>query len=291
MCRRGWLAVVISCTAHGLLVFGVVLLCAALRSSPESPKPDANRVIDAPDDYGSISISLEEESVKQAPISIRPQAVPPKERDDLPAPKAIAVQSNSTEPQVKQDPGVVQAGYQKPGVVPLHGKMTSAGASIVYVLDQSGSMARDGKLKHAIATLKASLRQLGPDVRFQIVVYDSKPTILRIDGRRELAAASDVNRAEVDALLAEIIGEGSSRHCDGLIAGLGLHPDVLFLLTDADELSPAEVARCKRWNRKGTAIHAAIFGKPKTEHVSLRELTGPDRLHHVEPPDTERSRR
>jgi hypothetical protein len=99
-----------------------------------------------------------------------------------------------------------------------------------------------------------------------------------------LAAASDANRAEVDALLAEIIGEGSSRHCDGLITGLGLHPDVLILLTDADELSPAEVARCKQWNRKGTAIHAVVFGK-MNGISSLRALTGPERLQHVEPLD------
>jgi hypothetical protein len=273
----------VSLTGHGLLVFGVVQLCAALRRLPDSPKPVVNSIIEPPADYCSVSISLGDEPRKRTPAPVRSKTDPPKQRDELPEPKAVQVQRNSVGPPAKDDPGVVQPSHNTSGVLHLHGRLTRAGASIVYVLDQSGSMARDGKLKQALAMLKASLAQLGPDVRFQIVVYDSKPAILRIGGSRELVGASEANLAQADALLSEIIGEGSSRHCDGLIAGLGLHPEVLILLTDADELSTSEVNRCKLWNRKATAIHAFIFGESEGIESSLRELTGPERLHHVEP--------
>jgi hypothetical protein len=284
MSKRGWLAWVISLTGHALLVVCVVQLSAALPSSPDTPKADVNRVIDAPGEYCSISISFDDDPPKSAPTPIRQKADPPKKQLEQPAPKSSQIHDNQVESKVKDDPGatgLVQAGHRAPGAMPLDGKLTRPGASIVYVLDQSGSMVRDGNLKRAIAMLKASLGQLGSDVRFQVVVYDSKSTIMRINGSRELVMASESNRKQADTLLDEIIGEGSSRHVEGLITGLGLHPDILILLTDADELSRADVARCKQWNRKGTAIHAIVLGKAATGNSSLQELTGSERLHHI----------
>src|SRR5262245_50761803 len=51
------------------------------------------------------------------------------------------------------------------GPKPIHGKLR-AGQTVVYVLDRSMSMGVDGLMSRAVASLKASLDQLGPDVRF-----------------------------------------------------------------------------------------------------------------------------
>ncbi len=285
MTRRCWLAWAVSLAGHGAIVLGIAQLCAFRQHSQTSPKVAVNRVIAPPEQYCSISVSFAEEPSKPNPTPSQPKADPPKQRDNPPAPKSISNQSSPAAPIAKDNPGpsgLVQTGHHATGVAPLHGRIDSRGTSIVYVIDQSASMARGGKLKNAIAMLKASLRQLGPEVRFQIVTYDSVAMIARIGGSSQLVEAGDANIVQAESLLDAVVGEGSSRHADGLIAGLGLHPSVLILLTDADELSPAQIARIKLWNRHGTAIHAVILGDGKpSRSSSLRELTGPDRLHFV----------
>lgn len=275
MSKRGKLAWAVSIGGHTLLVLGIIRLCAFLQGSPNPPKAVVNLVIDNPYDGISVSVCFEEAPTQKLEPSKRPK------RDDPPAPKNLAdTNANASNSNNNSNPGgVVQAEHRTPGAIPLHGKITRSGASIVYVLDRSGSMARDGKLQKAIAMLKASLRQLGPDVRFQIVSYDSRPTVYRIAGRVDLALANDANIAQAEAILNDEIGEGSSRHVEGLIAGLGLRPDMLILLTDGDDLSPDDVKRIRNWNKKGTEIHAIVLGNPGADHSSLRALTGAERLH------------
>lgn len=285
MSKRMWLAWVVSLAGHGLLVFGIVQLCAFLRSSPDSSKPTVNRVIDAPPEYANISVSFGEEASKPEhapePQQVKPVYPTPKEPVESPIANPATPPKNHNH-QGTEAPTVVQAGHREFGIAPLHSKITRPGMSIVYVLDQSGSMAREGKLRRAIAMLRASLRQLGPDVRFQIVAYDSKPAVFRIGGTSDLVSANMENIAKAEAILEQVVGEGSSRHCDGLMTGIGLHPDVLILLTDADELMPHEVKRLKDWNRKGTSIHAVLFGTRSDDgESSLRQLAGANRVHSI----------
>ena len=287
MTKRGWLAWAVSLAGHGLLVFGVCRYFVFAPHSPVSPKP-VNRVIEAPIDYGSVSISFVEELKPSEPVSnsqtVAAPVQSPEKRDGAPRSMANRNQGNPIEPRPEQGPqpsGLAQPGHPVPGVAPLHGKIAQPGTSIVYVLDVSGSMARERKLQRAIGMLKASLRQLGPDVRFQVVTYDSQATISRIGGSSELVKASEASLTQADAILDRLIGEGSSRHVEGLIAGLGLHSDVLILLTDADELLPTDMTRIKQWNKKGTAIHAVLFGTASVGKSPLQDVVGKDRLHYL----------
>jgi len=54
---------------------------------------------------------------------------------------------------------------------------------------------------------------------------------------------------------------GGTRHREALELALGMRPDALFLLTDADEpsLAPSELDAIRRRNR-GTSIHTIEFG-------------------------------
>src|SRR5262249_55239124 len=149
------------------------------------------------------------------------------------------------------------------------------GFSIVYVLDRSGSMGRDRKLNHAIDSLRSSLRQLASDVRFQIVAYDSRADVLRIGHSTDLVFASPANIEDAQEQLQALNGEGSSRHLEGLRTGLSMQPDLLILITDADDLTAKEVQQVKKWNARGTSIHAVLVGSSGESAASLQELAGP----------------
>jgi hypothetical protein len=143
-------------------------------------------------------------------------------------------------------------------------------------------MGQAKKLTHAVGLLKSSLRQLGPGVRFQIVTYDSQAVVARLAGAVDLVLASASTIAQAETILDDLSGEGSSRHAEGLKAGLGLHPDLLILLSDAGDLSAADVKHIKQWNQKGTVIHAVLLGPAEGTNVALlSELTGPGRVHFV----------
>ena len=134
------------------------------------------------------------------------------------------------------------------------------GRAVVYVIDHSASMGRDGKLARAIECVRLSLRELAPDVQFGIVVYHSTAEVLPISGAGDLVAASAANIAAAEVLLRQIAAEGSSRHLEGLRKGLYLQPDELFLLTDADDLSADQIRIVSEFNHNRTAIHPVLFG-------------------------------
>lgn len=278
---QGLLALAISVVGHVLLVTAVLHICQITRYSPAAADRPVDLSVVKPNDYPALSLRLVDppprpSQAKAAPV---PDVAKPVVESTKPGPRA---EIPNASPKGNQPPGT---GSAPAGPSPLHGKLTKAGLSIVYVLDCSGSMGRDRKLAHGVAVLKASLQQLGPDVRFQIVVYDSRASIFQIGRSMELVAASQANIVDAVGHLDDLTGEGSSRHAEGLRMGLGLHPDVLILVTDADELSTQDVKLIKKWNQKGTTIHAVLIGSPVGEDATaLREVTGPGRVHFVSLP-------
>jgi len=170
----------------------------------------------------------------------------------------------------------------RPGVSPFHGPATRSGLSVVYVLDASGSMGQEGKLALAIEMLKASLLQLGPDVLFQIVVFDSRARILRIGGRLEKIHASAAHIAEAEALLDREQGEGSSRHIEGLDAAMRLHPDILFLISDTGEIPSGDLKKFSQWKRDNLKMHTILISQPSVSRPD--ELAALSQIHIVAPP-------
>lgn len=138
------------------------------------------------------------------------------------------------------------------------------GSKFVYVLDRSGSMGGgSGKaLAAAKGQLLASLDKLDTVHQFQIVFYNERPRVFNPTGQPgRLAFGTDQNRAEVRRFIDTIAPDGGTAHEDALVLAIRLHPDIIFLLTDADDpqLTSRQLARIERLS-PGIIIHTVEFG-------------------------------
>jgi hypothetical protein len=142
--------------------------------------------------------------------------------------------------------------------------VTGEGTKFVFVFDRSGSMAgyNGAPLRAAKGELIRSLEHLEPVHQFQIIFYNEQPQILRPDaGQPRLIWGDDAGIVAARRFVEQISASGGTHHLDALKLALGMAPDVIFFLTDADEprLTDAELRRVHGWNRH-TAIHAIEFG-------------------------------
>jgi fructose-specific component phosphotransferase system IIB-like protein len=137
--------------------------------------------------------------------------------------------------------------------------------SVVYVLDRSVSMGIDRKLDFARRELIASLRRLSPAVRFQIVDYNDSAETLVVDGQRDLLPAEPTIVAKAVWFLQALEAAGTTNHLAALRRGLDLHPDVLYLLTDADDLKPEMIAAITQRNQR-TVIHTIELTRLRAPH-------------------------
>jgi hypothetical protein len=115
-------------------------------------------------------------------------------------------------------------------------------------------MGIDRKLDFARGELISSLRQLPPTVRFQVIDYNEYAETLVVDGQRGLLPAAPDIVAKAIALLQALHASGNTNHLAALRNGIDLHPDVLYFLTDADDLRPEEVSLITRRNQQ-TVLH------------------------------------
>jgi von Willebrand factor type A domain len=141
------------------------------------------------------------------------------------------------------------------GATPFHGKV-KAGKTIVYILDRSASMGPDDLLGRAIASLNASLAQLGPDGRFQIVAYNGGTALFS----REPVLATPANVVRAGEWLQELTAEGRSDHRAGFREALACRPNAVFLLTDADDLEESDVRGIRLMMRAPVYLQAVVFG-------------------------------
>jgi hypothetical protein len=251
--RRGLRrAIAASVGLHLLIALAVVL---AVRSTPETierhgidTRADDVAVIMSADER-SIPITFEATKPPPAEPPAEPPAAPPALSQAEPArtPHATAVPNALTAdilnrirrptahrpPSPTSDPNVKPAGATP--APPIHGAMTP-GKTVVYVLDCSGSMGEFGKLAVARAALAATLRQQPGEVRFQVVAYNTTARAL-LPGA--CVPASAANRDAAEGELAKLVAVGRSNHAEAVRLALTLRPDIVVLLTDAEELSAA----------------------------------------------------
>jgi hypothetical protein len=135
-------------------------------------------------------------------------------------------------------------------------QVPAQGRSVVYVIDRSSSMGAGGRLALARRELLASLGRLRPPVCFQIIAYNRHPEALRVAGRVELLLATEENKQLAARFLAELVAEGSTEHGQALDQAVALRPDVIYFLTDADDLKREEVRALTQLNRGRCTIHA-----------------------------------
>ena len=111
---------------------------------------------------------------------------------------------------------------------------------VVFLLDRSCSMGLADALDHAKTELTSALNALPPETSFRVLVYNSTAWPLGkvspglLPSSRENIA---VVRQQLDALLAS----GITRHLEAMKAAVLLQPDLIILLTDADDLSTDDV--------------------------------------------------
>jgi hypothetical protein len=136
---------------------------------------------------------------------------------------------------------------------PLFSLPATAG-SVVYVIDRSVSMGLDRKLDFARRELIASLRRLPRSVRFQVIAYNNSAETLFLDGRGDLLPSEPSIIEKAVAHVRALEAAGPSNHFAALRCGLDLRPDVLYFLTDADNLKPEVITAITQRN-KATVIH------------------------------------
>lgn len=158
-------------------------------------------------------------------------------------------------PAPPREPDVRPAGATgvKAGATPaMHGAL-KPGQTVVYVLDCSGSMGAASKFDAARAALAATLRAQPATVRVQVVVYDDGAhTLLASDGTAP--PATDANVRALVAKLAALDARGKSNHAVAVRAALAFRPDVIVLLTDADDLTAAALAPVLATAAKSVAV-------------------------------------
>ena len=135
------------------------------------------------------------------------------------------------------------------------------GHSFAYVIDRSGSMALNSSLEVAKRELLASLNQLPPDARFSVIFYDLRARVFADPGGQQgMMPATAGNKVRVQSELQTIGPYGGTDHMVALRTALGLKPEVIFFLTDADSMLDREVNEILAETR-GTRIHAVEFGR------------------------------
>ncbi len=127
---------------------------------------------------------------------------------------------------------------------------------VVFVIDRSLSMGPSGAFAAARAQLSVCLSALPPSTRFQVVFYNVSADALPSTEPDGLLPADAPTLARVNSLLAAVCAEGNTDHVRALRCGLGFRPDVLFVVTDADDLTPFQVREVTQLNQGHTVIHA-----------------------------------
>jgi hypothetical protein len=135
------------------------------------------------------------------------------------------------------------------------------GRSFAYVIDCSGSMATRNSLEVAKRELLASLNQLPPDALFSVIFYNLKARVFSDPvGQEGMMAASAANKTRVQNQLQTVVPDGGTDHMMALRTALGLKPEVIFFLTDADLMTNNDVNEILAEAGK-SRIQAVEFGR------------------------------
>ncbi len=152
-------------------------------------------------------------------------------------------------------------------------EVSATGRTVVYVLDRSMSMGVHDGLKQARAELLASLSRLPPTAQFQVIPYNQFAEPLSVHNYGGMLPADADTLTEVERLIAALRATGRTNHVQALLCGLKLRPDVVFFVTDADELTAREVDDVSLYNSGRCSIHV-IDLNPRTDDTvnALRRL-------------------
>jgi hypothetical protein len=121
-------------------------------------------------------------------------------------------------------------------------------------------MGPNGKLARAKQELIRSVEQLPEDSQFQIILFNRSVEIMAVDHGVGLMQATPENIQKVANFLLPVHPEGGTQPIPALKRALAMKPDVIFFLSDAEDLSDREVREVTFLNRGHSAIHVVAFG-------------------------------
>jgi hypothetical protein len=137
---------------------------------------------------------------------------------------------------------------------------------VVYVIDRSVSMGLNGALTAVKRELSTSLGRLPGDAQFQIVYYNRRAEVLNGSG---LLPASPANKFNAERFLETLEAEGGTDHLPALTLALSLQPDVIYFLTDADDLAAEQVRRATQLNHGHSVIHTIELTAVNRGHLDM----------------------
>jgi von Willebrand factor type A domain len=222
------------------------------------------------------------QAVLLAPPSVVESAPP----EQAPIETVIQI-AQPTEAPTNDGPSASQGSQAGPGFEAVrHGAgprffdVEAQGRTFVYVIDRSSSMGPRGGLRAARQELMSSLQQLPPAARFQVIVYNRVAEPLLPD-RPSMLEVTPESLERIAERLSGLRAEGGTDHLPALRRGLALRPDVIFFLTDADDLTNDLLRAVTRLNPgRHTIIHAIELNALNRDrpdmpmHVLARENGG-----------------
>ncbi len=138
--------------------------------------------------------------------------------------------------------------------------------NIVYVIDRSVSMGPNEKSARAKRELLRSLEQLPADSRFQVILFNSSVEILTGDQGAGLLPANPENRRRAAQFLSSALSEGGTRALPALKRALTLKSDVIFFLSDAEDMSDRDVREITHLNAGRTEIQVVVLEEARHEN-------------------------
>ena len=139
------------------------------------------------------------------------------------------------------------------------------GSKFLYLFDRSASMSGfEGRpLAAAKRELATSLRSLESTHQFQIIFYNNRPSVFNPFAPQppRMVFGEDKNKRLAEDYIRGMTADGGTDHMLAINLALGLAPDVVFYLTDADDpqLTAADLAHIERRNR-GIVFNTIEFG-------------------------------
>ena len=191
-------------------------------------------------------------------------ALPPRVVGPLGLPAAMAAEQDPIDLFTRGD--AQSGGISKGAATTQLFGVRARGSKIIYVLDRSRSMglARGQPLKAAKAELIASLNDLADSHQFQIISYNEGVRVFNpfMPLGPKPVFGTQQNKEAAVGFIRSVSPAGGTNHGEAIRLALTMEPDVIFLLTDADDppLTANELDKLQLRNRAAASIHVIEFG-------------------------------
>ncbi len=167
--------------------------------------------------------------------------------------------------------------------------VSGTGSKFIYLFDRSGSMEgyQGRPLDAAKRELIKSLNSLSSVQQFQIVFYNERSHVFNpyFPEKPRLLFGDEATLRQARRFAEGVVADGGTRHMQALRLALGMTPDVVFFLTDAEQpqLSHSELAEIRRMNRGEAVINTIEFGSGLSQGGTnfLVRLANQNRGKHV----------